>query len=102
MQTTDTLNGKDVLASVRALQEDLGRFKVDVTELLKALAHEGKERTVDLGRGVRDAAFDKIDHLRDMSACKIQKVEDHIAKNPLASVLLATGLGLLVGRFLRK
>lgn len=102
MQTKDTSDGKDVIESVRALQEDFGRFKADITGLLKAVAREGNERTINLGREVLNASSEKIEHLREMGACKLQRAEERIANQPLASVILAAGIGLLVGKFLRK
>jgi hypothetical protein len=95
-------DGKDVSESVQALKDDLSKFKTDMLELVKSLVHDGQARGTAFGRRLREAAAAKIDHARQAGECRIEHVEERIATHPIASVLAALGVGVLMGRFLRK
>ena len=83
----------------RSVSDRLGRKAKEVTEDLQ-----------DMGDIVKDAAQKKIGQLREDAApyCEqgqinVQQVqrsfEEYIAQRPLKSILIAAGVGLLLGRF---
>lgn len=83
------------------------------TEELKATTHAIKEDVVKLGRITRDMAQETVGHLKENAneyyhqgmekAQHWEKdLEGRIQKNPLKAVLIAAGIGLVVGAIWKK
>lgn len=67
---------------------------------LSALRADLKSLMASLGTNARDSLGDAYQSARQFGSEKVQVAEDQITKNPLASVAVAFGVGLLVGRLL--
>ena len=66
-----------------------------VTEDLKELARTGKDTARDFVRGVKDKGRDRIDAVRG-------DVQAYVELYPLKSLLIAAGVGLVVGALMMR
>lgn len=82
----------------------------NTNERLGQQATEVKENLQEMGGIVRDAAQEKFEQLRtnvsehyeqgcDQVRSVERTVEQYLRQRPIASVLIAAGVGLFVGRF---
>ncbi len=58
---------------------------------------ELREELERLGQRAKDAAYGHMDQLRERGMEKARQLEDRIAEEPLKSVLIAAGVGFLLG-----
>jgi len=98
MSTTET-NRADV-----ALREEIERLRADVTTLRDNLSH----LTKDAGRAAKAGVYEAKAHLSEAAHTATEKgkqaahaIEQKVEDNPLISVGIAFGVGLLVGALLR-
>ena len=66
-----------------------------VTEDLKELARTGKDTARDFVRGVKDKSRERIDTVRG-------DVQAYVELYPLKSLLIAAGVGLVVGALMAR
>jgi ElaB/YqjD/DUF883 family membrane-anchored ribosome-binding protein len=82
-------------------------------EKLRDTAHDVKENVRALGTQMRDVATEKYDQIRDQASeyyrqgkLRAQAIEedmiDFVREKPVKAVLIAAGVGLLLGVFLRR
>ncbi len=79
----------DLSADVQALRADLGRLKDDLRSMGGSLADDARNRA----RSAKDAAADKLDG-------SVGAVQNQIEDRPFTSVLIAFGVGMLLGKLL--
>jgi len=98
MATTET-NRTEV-----ALREEVDRLRADVSALRENLSH----LTKDAARAAKAGVYEAKTHLSDAAAAAADKgrqaagaLEQKVEENPLVSVGIAFGVGLLVGALLR-
>ncbi len=83
------------------------------TEELKDTAVQVGRDVLELGGAVRDVAHEKLDNLRDHAADVVKHgrekagewekgLETYIKTNPIRSLLMAGGAGLLIGLLWRR
>jgi ElaB/YqjD/DUF883 family membrane-anchored ribosome-binding protein len=89
-------------AQVETLKADLAAISATLADLVKATASEGRatiERTADYyvkkGKRQADAAIDE-------ARAYGEALESQITRNPFSAVLVALGLGFLVGLMSRR
>lgn len=58
---------------------------------------ELKEELGKLGQVAKDAAYEQMEHLREQGMERARQLEDRISEQPLKSVLIAAGVGFLMG-----
>ncbi len=80
---------------------------------LKDTAHQVQENLRDIGGQVRDAATEKYSDLKDQAADYYQQgreraqeweagLEQYVQEKPIQSLLIAAGVGVLVGLLWRR
>jgi len=81
-------------------------------ELKEKAAQVGKD-VLEMGGAVRDVAHEQFDHMRDRASGYVkhgrekvgkweEELESYIQDNPIRSLLLAAGAGLLLGLLWRR
>ena len=76
-------------------QEALRDQAATVTEDLKELARTGKDTAREFVRGVKDKSRERIDTVRG-------DVQAYVELYPLKSLLIAAGVGLIVGALMTR
>lgn len=94
MATINTPVGKQHPASDR-LREQAGAVAKDLQEM-GGIARDAAQET--LGH-LQENASKLCDQGRDNARQAARSLEQHIAEKPLTSILIAGGIGLLLGRF---
>jgi ElaB/YqjD/DUF883 family membrane-anchored ribosome-binding protein len=85
----------------------------DQTDDLKSKAAQMGETLRDMGGHVRDAAREKYEHVRDRAAEYVEAgrnkareleegVESYVQENPIHAILIAAGIGMLIGLLWRR
>jgi len=91
------------------LKEDLAKLRADVAQLVAALAAEQNEKV----EGLRAKAGEKLNRAQEASAeamaqagemarGSVDAVEHSVKEHPLASLLAAFGLGLVIAQILSR
>ncbi len=95
--TTENIEGE-----FETLKEDLARLRADIANLSSAL----KDKTSGVVHEQIDDVRARIDNLAGEAKLHgrqtLDDLTDRIEEKPLASVLIALGVGLLVGRLLDR
>ncbi len=89
---------RDAASDAEQLKADLEQLKRDMaalTDTLKGMAAERGHQGADALKGAAAAT-------EEQAKAAIQSVENHISERPFASVLVAFGAGLLLGRLLGR
>ncbi len=98
MPTTDTARTEAVLREeIDRLREDVTVLRDNLTNLTKDAARAAKAGMFEAKSHLSDAAHTAADKGKQAAHAIEQKVED----NPLVSIGIAFGVGLLVGALLR-
>jgi len=78
------------------------RSKSNVSDQVKEKAQTIREDLAEVVESARDAASEKVEELRKSAAKQTKQVEKRIAREPLKSVLIAGGIGFVVGLIMRR
>ncbi len=97
-----TTDSAEMSSELKALKDEVLRLSETVASYARGEAeHAGakvRDYVDDLSRRGRDVA----ETAREGVETATHDVEQHIARNPLASVLIATGIGLILGMMSRQ
>lgn len=88
----------DVKQDVKAVREDLGALKHDAVEVGAAVAEDAMEKFKHGAQSVADAAKS----VRNAASESHKKVCKHVSANPTASILIAVGVGAIIGRLMAR
>lgn len=102
-------NNNDLRTEIDALKEDLGAVRGDMRSILEVLRDSGMEKAEHARDCVRAEAHERLEQLNEAyhraqdaghraAAGAREKVEEH----PLSSILIALGVGLVVGKLLDR
>jgi len=86
-QSIASTDRRDVQSSTQRFREDLKSTGQTVREEMGVLANDAREIAADAGRAARRS---------------VEPVEGYIRENPVRCALIAAGVGLLLGRFMRS
>lgn len=100
MSTSGHENG--TVASIEALQADIVTLKRDLAKALGKFKTNGAGHTRDARDGIVDFAGDLADDLTARANRAGQTITDQVAAQPVASLLIAFGVGYVVSRFLSR
>ncbi len=96
----------EVKNEVDNVQVDLKRLREDVTALTQTIAaltaqqaSRGLGAAHDVGEKVAETVHKAGEELRRASGESIATLEQKITERPLSAVLIALGVGLLLGKF---
>jgi ElaB/YqjD/DUF883 family membrane-anchored ribosome-binding protein len=59
--------------------------------------HDSVDRMMDKAESMRDSSEDAIARLKEKVITLKENVDDHIKENPERSVLIAAGIGVVIG-----
>lgn len=99
MTKTDS---SDLASQIKSIQDEL----IGLTETIRSFATERIGAGTEALRGAADAAGDTARFSADEARRRGQKLADelegHITGNPLPAVLVAAGIGLVIGAVLSR
>ncbi|MEK6701885.1 MAG: hypothetical protein AABZ53_06455 [Planctomycetota bacterium] len=90
---------------LRDLGEGVGTLKDDVKNLAQGAATAAKSGASELGESAKhviQAAKDKLDGARQAAADATDSLKGVVSRNPLASIGIAIGVGVLVGAIVSR
>jgi ElaB/YqjD/DUF883 family membrane-anchored ribosome-binding protein len=92
------MTSHDVEGEFGAVKDDLAKLRADITNLSAAI----KELTSDAVHDQIDSLKGRFDRLTDDAKNQgrqaLDDLADHIEERPVSSVLIAFGVGILLGR----
>ena len=92
------MTSHDVEGEFGTVKDDLAKLRADIANLSAAL----KELTSETVHDQIDSLKGRIDHLTSDAKLKgrqtLDDLADHIEERPVSSVLIAFGVGILIGR----
>jgi ElaB/YqjD/DUF883 family membrane-anchored ribosome-binding protein len=92
------MTSHDVEGEFGAVKDDLAKLRADIANLSAAL----KDLTSDAVHEQIDSLKGRFDHLthdaKDKGRQALDDLADHIEERPVSSVLIAFGVGILLGR----
>lgn len=92
------MTSRDVEGEFSAVKDDLAKLRADVANLsaaLKGLTSETVHDQIDSLKG----RIDRMTHdAKDQGRQALDDLADHIEERPVSSVLIAFGVGILLGR----
>ena len=87
---------------LEALKRDIAQLRADLARLTATLTEDAKSR----GRQFRDAASENFEHLaaslKSSGNESIAAIEKRIEAHPITSLLIAAGVGYILGSLNRK
>lgn len=91
------------------VKDDLGQIRKDFAELAQAILDAGRSGAKDAREKLEQEAQRRLDQLRDTAhsvrargAHAVESVHDVIEERPFTSVLVAFGIGLIIGKILDR
>ena len=96
-KSTEDANA-NLRSEIAAIRKDLQTLRHDVGGASSALLDSARSGASDVAQSAADAAR----AVRDRSVEATRSVENKISEQPLASVGIALGVGVLVGALLRR
>ena len=92
------MTSHDVEGEFGTVKDDLAKLRADIANLSAAL----KELTSETVHDQIDSLKGRIDHLTSDAKARsrqtLDDLADHIEERPVSSVLIAFGVGILIGR----
>jgi hypothetical protein len=89
-------------ADLKVLQEDLAGLSRDVTSLVNHLKLGASHSAQGAAEQLEEGGAQFYRHLSDGGQRSVEAVRSKISEQPLATVLIALGLGYLGGRLLPR
>jgi len=103
------MSDRELKMDLDALKDELARLRGDFGDLartLKDLTRDGvgaaREKLDEGAHGVLDELRSVLDRIRHGGKDAVESVEQRLEKNPLVVVLVAVGVGFLMGKLLKR
>lgn len=103
MANTQPTDGSGFKQDLHELGQGVDSLKADVKNLAYGTADAARSGAAELRQGAQravDTAKDKLDGVKESAADAVHSLKDVIARNPMASVGIAAGVGMLFGMVL--
>lgn len=100
MANTQALDGTGFKQDVDRLGQGVDTLKTDVKNLAHGAADAARSGVAELRQGAQhavEAAKDKFESARGSAADAAESLKSVIARNPVASIGIAAGVGLIIG-----
>lgn len=85
-------------ASSKEIEAKIARIRTDIADLGKAVASYGSDKADD----IKSASEDALVQLKGELAMLERQVSAHVRENPLRSLALAAGAGLLIALIAKR
>jgi len=92
----------DVAADVEALKKDLSSLRGDIKSLKSSIAAEIREAAANASDGLTGVARSAASTVAAAGEKSYTVAARQIEANPLTSVLMAAGIGIIIGSMLRR
>jgi ElaB/YqjD/DUF883 family membrane-anchored ribosome-binding protein len=89
---------KNFASDIDGLKNSLGQLRTDLNRLLNSALGMGKSSAADAVGGLKD----RVNELKDKSADYTEALEQKITDNPLASTLVAIGIGFILAKLITR
>jgi|SRR5690554_642666 len=96
-QELETLRG-----DLNTLRSDVRKLTEDLTRAAQTGASAASEEAQAELRRLRSDLDDLYHRARSKGQASLESVEEHVERNPLASLAVAFGVGLLLGKLLDR
>jgi ElaB/YqjD/DUF883 family membrane-anchored ribosome-binding protein len=117
-------NEKDHHDELNTIKSDIRQLRSDLRELMDTFKENGREtvhaKAAHAGQTVSDFAQERLGHLRNAATlgaayvrqaaatahcygkAAIDKTQTHLRQRPVTTLLVAVGVGLILGKIIRK
>jgi len=87
---------------IKALKEDLAGLRKDMQALVKTVSDDARSRGRETVNKARAEAGRYADEALSRGRDGMAAIESHIEERPFTSVLMAFGIGLVIGKILDR
>ncbi len=101
-QSETAQNSEELQAQIEALKDDLSSISKTLSDLVRSGVREGRSRVERKANEYKQQGLDQADAALEGARAYGEALEGKIVQNPLAAVLVALGLGFLVGLMSRR
>jgi ElaB/YqjD/DUF883 family membrane-anchored ribosome-binding protein len=101
-QSETAQNTEELQVQIETLKEDLAAISKTLTDLVRSGVREGKSKVERKAAEYRKQGMDQADAAMEEAIAYGEALEGKIVQNPFAAVLVALGLGFLVGLMSRR
>lgn len=101
-QSETAQNTEELQAQIETLKEDLAAISKTLTDLVRSGVREGKSKVERTAAQYKRQGMDQADAAMEEALAYGEALEGKIVQNPFAAVLVALGLGFLVGLMSRR
>jgi len=102
-KTTRGSDDADALREqVETLKTDISAISATLADLVKSRVREGRRRAESVAEGYVRQGQEQADAAMDSARAYSEALEEQITRNPFTAVLVALGLGYLVGLMSRR
>lgn len=84
------------------LQSTIDKLTKDMGQLSKAVGEDLQSRANGSAAEIKDRARKVAANARDKGRESVEAVETHVSENPLRSLIVAFGAGILISQLLRR
>ena len=101
-QSDTARNSEELQAQIETVKEDLAAISATLADLVRSGVREGRERMERTARQYRQQGAEQADAALEEARAYGEALEGRIVQNPFAAVLVALGLGFLIGLLSRR
>ncbi len=101
-QSETARNTEELQAQVETLKSDLAAISATMSDLIRSGVREGRSKAGRKAREYRQQGMEQADAALAEARAYGDAFEEKITQNPFAAVLVALGLGFLVGLMSRR
>jgi ElaB/YqjD/DUF883 family membrane-anchored ribosome-binding protein len=93
---------EELVAQIEALRKDVATISTTLANLVRTGAEEGRDRLSRQANYYMEEGRRQADEAMAQARAMGEELESQIGRNPLTSVLIALGLGFLIGVISRR
>ena len=95
-------SSEELQAQIEAVKDDLAAISKTLADLVRSGVREGRSRMESAAREYSEKGAEQADAAWQEARAYGEALEERIVQNPLAAVLVALGLGFLLGLLVRR
>ena len=96
------MTSHDLQSEIGTVKDDLAKLRADIVNLSSALKDLTSETVHERFESLQGGLDKLTDDAKLRGKQKLEDLTDHIEEQPLTSVLIAFGVGLLIGKLLDR